>query len=91
MKNKKKSILKRLMPYGGKKVFLLYIAMVMSAVSGIMILMPMVYTHRIVNNLILNGVVNFDYAKENSIYAALTRSEGRRVGKECRSRWSPYH
>ena len=20
-----------------------------------------------------------------------TRSEGRRVGKECRSRWSPYH
>ena len=21
----------------------------------------------------------------------LTRSEGRRVGKECRSRWSPYH
>src|SRR3712207_4653413 len=23
--------------------------------------------------------------------AAVTRSEGRRVGKECRSRWSPYH
>ena len=21
----------------------------------------------------------------------LARSEGRRVGKECRSRWSPYH
>ena len=70
MKNKKKSILKRLMPYGGKKSFLLYIAMVMSAVSGIMVLMPMVYIHRIVNNLILNGVVNFDYVKENSIYAA---------------------
>ena len=25
------------------------------------------------------------------ITAALTRSEERRVGKECRSRWSPYH
>src|SRR2546422_6277522 len=25
------------------------------------------------------------------IRAALTRSEERRVGKECRSRWSPYH
>src|SRR5258707_12411489 len=25
------------------------------------------------------------------IYAALLRSEERRVGKECRSRWSPYH
>ena len=24
-------------------------------------------------------------------YAATTRSEERRVGKECRSRWSPYH
>ena len=23
--------------------------------------------------------------------ASLTRSEERRVGKECRSRWSPYH
>ena len=23
--------------------------------------------------------------------SALTRSEERRVGKECRSRWSPYH
>src|SRR3712207_7431004 len=23
--------------------------------------------------------------------AAVTRSEERRVGKECRSRWSPYH
>ncbi|HES9781255.1 TPA: ABC transporter ATP-binding protein, partial [Streptococcus pneumoniae] len=71
MKNKKKSILKRLKAYGGKKSFLLYIAMVMSAVSGVMVLMPMVYIHRIVNNLILNGMVNFDYVKENSIYAAV--------------------
>ena len=26
-----------------------------------------------------------------NIYAASRRSEERRVGKECRSRWSPYH
>ena len=26
-----------------------------------------------------------------SVVAELTRSEERRVGKECRSRWSPYH
>ena len=25
------------------------------------------------------------------VYRAATRSEERRVGKECRSRWSPYH
>ena len=24
-------------------------------------------------------------------FAAISRSEERRVGKECRSRWSPYH
>src|SRR2546428_7687165 len=26
-----------------------------------------------------------------SVGSALARSEERRVGKECRSRWSPYH
>src|SRR2546422_2189203 len=30
--------------------------------------------------------------KENCVlYEAQKRSEERRVGKECRSRWSPYH
>ena len=41
-----------------------------------------------------------EVGEETSRYAALTgvsyallvsRSEERRVGKECRSRWSPYH
>ena len=33
-----------------------------------------------------------DLAKEpTSLEQILTRSEERRVGKECRSRWSPYH
>ena len=27
----------------------------------------------------------------NIILLAIARSEERRVGKECRSRWSPYH
>ena len=71
MKNKKKSILKRLMPYAGKKSILFYIAMIMSAISGIMVLMPMVFIHRIINSLILNETVDFVYVKENSIYAAI--------------------
>ena len=25
------------------------------------------------------------------VFLVITRSEERRVGKECRSRWSPYH
>ena len=70
MKNKKKSILKRLMPYAGKKSILFYIAMIMSAISGIMVLMPMVFIHRIINSLILNETVDFVYVRENSIYAA---------------------
>ena len=29
--------------------------------------------------------------EENAVLCRLMRSEERRVGKECRSRWSPYH
>ena len=42
-------------------------------------------------------VFNFEVGNDISIYADATsfasgkRSEERRVGKECRSRWSPYH
>ena len=30
-------------------------------------------------------------ALSNTLYKNKLRSEERRVGKECRSRWSPYH
>src|SRR2546430_4852833 len=36
-------------------------------------------------------VGRLDHALETFLAAAQTRSEERRVGKECRSRWSPYH
>src|SRR2546425_11263097 len=29
--------------------------------------------------------------KKSEIFSTAERSEERRVGKECRSRWSPYH
>ena len=29
--------------------------------------------------------------RERDIHRPVDRSEERRVGKECRSRWSPYH
>ena len=44
-----------------------------------------------------NGKVIEDLAKRTNVdeipdnSKALCRSEERRVGKECRSRWSPYH
>ena len=31
------------------------------------------------------------YGSNYGLFVAADRSEERRVGKECRSRWSPYH
>src|SRR2546425_10966767 len=42
----------------------------------------------------INGVKrawSHQFADSMSWGGVLTRSEERRVGKECRSRWSPYH
>ena len=39
-------------------------------------------------------VLDFDYLaaiNDQKVNILTTRSEERRVGKECRSRWSPYH
>ena len=33
----------------------------------------------------------FGFARSEFIQVDAERSEERRVGKECRSRWSPYH
>ena len=35
--------------------------------------------------------LSFDFQTPPHIIEAVYRSEERRVGKECRSRWSPYH
>ena len=41
---------------------------------------------------ILDGSASaFVYLLQSAGIEILTRSEERRVGKECRSRWSPYH
>src|SRR2546422_9640974 len=36
-------------------------------------------------------VENYPQLKSNENFLRLQRSKERRVGKECRSRWSPYH
>ena len=36
-------------------------------------------------------ILMFVFRREPKDFAPLCRSEERRVGKECRSRWSPYH
>ena len=37
------------------------------------------------------GMFAFSNYGEDDLYIVNHRSEERRVGKECRSRWSPYH
>src|SRR3712207_4043658 len=44
-----------------------------------------------VENKLLYEPIESPYAKRIKGVAATYRSEERRVGKECRSRWSPYH
>ena len=47
------------------------------------------------NRVILMGRLTRDpdvrYSQGGEGSMAVARSEERRVGKECRSRWSPYH
>ena len=39
----------------------------------------------------LNRQINVCFSAKSICSKIFTRSEERRVGKECRSRWSPYH
>ena len=44
--------------------------------------------------MVKSGKINDEEAYRKQVYLReeeSTRSEERRVGKECRSRWSPYH
>ena len=69
-KKKKDSVYKRLMPYAGNKGGLLYLAMFLSAASGVMMLMPMVYIHRIVSHIILKGQIETGLVRGNAGLAA---------------------
>src|SRR3712207_9117215 len=51
-------------------------------------------TYVLYAELLADGTIEVDpepYADNFARPARLLRSEERRVGKECRSRWSPYH
>ncbi len=75
-KQKKTPVLKRLLPYAGNKRRLLPMAMVMSGISGVMVLMPMVYIHKIVSGIILNGSVDGVSIRHYAILAACFAAAG---------------
>src|SRR5256885_6248138 len=47
-------------------------------------------TGEVASIVLIVGLTLF-YTFEGGMTAVIWRSEERRVGKECRSRWSPYH
>lgn len=75
-KQKKPSVLKRLLHYAGKKRYMLPLAMVFSGLSGILVLMPMVYIHKIVSGIILSGSVDGGAIRYYAILAASFAATG---------------
>ena len=66
---------------------LLYRERLMSTGLGLGVGVPHIRTEEIKDLVVAVGV---SY-KGVEDYESIDRSEERRVGKECRSRWSPYH
>ena len=79
---KKQSNLSRLLEIAGSHKYLTYASWVLSAISALIALVPFYYIWKMIKE-VLEVAPNFGQAQ--------SRSEERRVGKECRSRWSPYH
>src|SRR2546430_5667777 len=52
---------------------------------------PGVYASDLANFVIPTGLTHIGRGHFQPIAQTFRRSEERRVGKECRSRWSPYH
>ena len=46
---------------------------------------------KLLKSAVANAEHNHEMNAENLYVSTVVRSEERRVGKECRSRWSPYH
>ena len=68
----------RILKFSGKYKGRVLSAALFAFIKGICIMMPLFL-----------GFLLFNEFYEGTITVA--RSEERRVGKECRSRWSPYH
>ena len=72
-----------------KKLIALIVAGELLIFSGVVL----GYYHPVAGSIfeIIGGLLNLCFFILLLVYAKKNRSEERRVGKECRSRWSPYH
>ena len=64
-------VLQRLIPYCGTKKYWLYVAMGLSAVSGVCVLLPLVSIHQIVRSLIVTRGVNGPFIEQQAWTAVL--------------------
>ena len=49
------------------------------------------YSGEVLEMLLTRAATGNELVEKGLIHVVPERSEERRVGKECRSRWSPYH
>src|SRR2546430_8926820 len=59
-------------------------------VTQLAVAVPRIHMRRVIPNPRTDSLL-LDEVEAKQLDGFLLRSEGRRVGKECRSRWSPYH
>ena len=73
--------------------FLSYITLVEGGITGVIIASLYAPLARKDNSKIASIIFTSKkfYNRVSLFFVFTTRSEERRVGKECRSRWSPYH
>ena len=69
--------------------------MLLNIISVVVVLGVLIFFHELGHFLVARflgiGVHTFSLGFGPAVAAKAERSEERRVGKECRSRWSPYH
>src|SRR3712207_9250277 len=92
----------KLKQYALEKIVYSYLFIFLSFLASLFLLLPYWLFWKFLKELVLfQNTQNVEYYAKRIVifmiiygilyFFSLWRSEERRVGKECRSRWSPYH
>ena len=81
-----------------EEILLVFFLGIMVVVMGLQIMFHHVFSNSLTWSeelvrylFIWSTFISIPFCCKQKLSIRLTRSEERRVGKECRSRWSPYH
>ena len=85
-KNNNSSLFALLKPYAKMNGMMLAFALLSNVIN---LILPKIISKTI--DGLSKGEIDFKLIAILFLGASFLRSEERRVGKECRSRWSPYH